>query len=139
MENIFDEHLIKFSFEGEKAITWDLLKRFGKVYKKNQIIIKEGDASDEIYLLVKGSCYVAKTMDNAYKIMNIIHEGELFGEMAVFDEKMRSATIAAREEETVCLKFPRNDFIEIFRAHPRWCEKIIREMGVRIVKMIGEL
>ncbi len=139
MENLFDQSYIKFIFEGEKAISKELLQKYGKVYKKNQIIIKEGDRSDDVYLLLKGSCYVAKSMDKAYKIMNILKEGELFGEMAVFDENLRSATIAAREEQTLCLKFHKDEFIEIFKAHPRWLDKLVSEMSERIVNMIKEL
>lgn len=139
MENLISENMLKFMFEGEKAVSLDLIQKYGRRYRKNQIIIKEGAASDEVYLLVKGSCFVARLTGDQYTIMNIIHAGELFGEMAVFDEKSRSATIAAREDQTICLKFPKDEFIEIFKAHPRWCEKIMAEMGRRIVKMIREL
>lgn len=139
MNNEFDKDLIKFGFEGEKGISDELLKKYGKKYEKNNIIIKEGDESDDIYMVYKGSCYVTKKINNTYKVLNIISEGELFGEMAVFDEKIRSATIVAKEDETVCLEFPKEVFIEIFRVHPRWVDQILGEMSGRIVEMIKKL
>ncbi len=138
-ENVFDQDLIQFSFEGEKAISEDLLKKYGKRYKKKQIVIKEGDPSDDVFLIYKGSCYVVKNINNSLKVLNIVGVGELFGEMSFFDEKMRSATIAARENETVCLQFPKDIFIEIIKVHPKWIDKILNEMSVRIVNMVKKL
>lgn len=137
-ENTFDENLIKFSFEGEKGVSEDLLQKYGKTYQPKQVIIKEGEESDDIYMVYSGSCYVVKLIEDSYKVLNIIHKGELFGEMAVFDEKLRSATIIAKEE-TVCLKFPKDSFIEVFRVHPRWIDKILGEMSSRIVEMVNKL
>ena len=139
MSQEFDEDLVKFSFEGESGVSDELLKKYGKNYKKNQLIIKEGEISDDVYLIYNGSCYVTKYIDKVYKVINILKTGELFGEMAVFDENRRSATIIAKDEGTTCLKFPKDDFIEIFKVHPRWIDKIVCEMSLRTVKMIRKL
>ena len=139
MDDFINEEIYKFSYEGVKGVSTELLKKYGKLYKKNQIIIREDEESDDIYLVYKGSCYVVKKVDEKYRIMNIIYAGEMFGEMAVFDEKIRSATIAAKEDQTVCLKFSKDEFIEIYKIHPRWMDKIIQEMSFRILKMIKKL
>ena len=139
MENFINEEIYRFSYEGIKGVSTALLKKFGKIYKKNQVIIKEDEVSDDIYLVYNGSCYVVKKVNEKYKIMNVIYAGEIFGEMAVFDEKLRSATIAAKEDRTICLKFSKDEFIEIYRMHPRWMDKIIQEMSFRIIKMIKKL
>lgn len=139
MDDFTNEEIYKFSYEGVKSVSLELLKKFGKMYKKNQIIIKEDEESDDIYLVYKGSCMVVKKVNEKYRIMNIIHSGEIFGEMAVFDEKIRSATIAAKIDRTVCLKFSKDEFIEIYKIHPRWMDKIIQEMSLRILKMIKKL
>ena len=139
MENFITEDIYEFSHDGIKSVSLELLKRFGKMYKKNQIIIKEDEVSDDIYLVYKGSCLVVKNVNNKYRVMNIIHAGEIFGEMTVFGEKIRSATIAAKVDKTVCLKFSRDEFIEIYKIHPRWMNKIIQEMSIRILKMIKKL
>ena len=139
MDDFINEEIYKFSYEGINSVSNELLKKYGKTYKKNQIIIKEDEKSDDIYLVYKGSCGVVKKVNKTYKKMNIIYSGELFGEMAVFDEKIRSATIVAREDHTVCLLFSKNEFIEIYKIHPRWMDKIIQEISLRILKMIKKL
>ncbi|MBU1076066.1 MAG: cyclic nucleotide-binding domain-containing protein [Spirochaetes bacterium] len=139
MTDDFDNDLIKFGFEGSKGISDELLEKYGKKYNKNQIIINEGDASDDVYILYEGSCFVLKRVGETYKVLNIINPGEVFGEMAVFNEKIRSATVAASEDNTICLKFPKDVFINIFRIHPRWVDKILGEMSERIVEMVKKL
>jgi CRP/FNR family transcriptional regulator len=139
MDDFINEEIYKFSYEGIKSVSLELLKKYGKMYKKNQIIIKEDEESDDIYLVYKGSCMVVKKVNEKYRIMNIIHSGEIFGEMAVFDEKIRSATIAAKVDRTVCLKFSKDEFIAIYKIHPRWMDKIIQDMSLRILKMIKKL
>jgi len=139
MGQLFDEDLIKFGFEGEKEVSKPILLKFGRKYKKHSIIIKEGDVKDDIYIILKGSCYVTKKIDGKYKVLNIINKGEIFGEMAVFGQTKRTATIIAKEDNTICLKFKKEDFMEIFKLHPRWVDKIINEISVRIVKMIKKL
>ena len=122
MDDFINEDIYRFSYEGVKSVSIELIKKFGKMYKKNQIIIKEDEESDDIYLVYKGSCLVVKKVNEKYRVMNIIHSGEVFGEMAVFGEKI------AKEE-----------FIEIYKIHPRWMDKIIQEMSIRILKMIKKL
>ncbi len=131
--------MIKFGFEGEKGISDEILRKYAKQYKKNKIIIHEDDESDDVYYILKGSAFVAKRIEDKYKVLNILYKGELFGEMAVFDQPKRSATIISKEEQTICLKIPKNDFIEIFKLHPRWVDKIILEMSDRIVKMMKKI
>jgi len=136
--NNFDIDLIKFGFEGEKALNQQILNRYGIQFSEKEIIINENEISDEIFYILKGSVYAAKKDGSKYKVLNIVKKGELFGEMAVFDVPKRSATIIAREN-TICLKFPKKDFIEIFKLHPRWVDKIIEEMTGRIVTMLKKI
>ncbi len=139
MDDFINEEIYKFSYEGINSVSTELLNKYGKTFNKNQIIIKEDEESDDIYLVYKGSCNVVKLVNEKYKIMSILYSGELFGEMAVFDQKIRSATIAAREDQTTCLKFSKEEFIEIYKIHPRWMDKIIQEISLRILKMIKKL
>lgn len=139
MNSNFDKDLITFGFKGDKEIPKSLLIKYGYKYKKNQIIIKENEKTYDIYLILHGSCYVTRNENGKYKILNQLSKGDLFGEMALFSKTERTATVIAREDNTVVLKFSEKDFIEIFKLHPRWVDKIIHQMSDRIIKMMKKL
>lgn len=139
MDKNVDKDLIAFGFKGEKEIPKRLLMKYGYRYKRNQIIIKENEKTYDIYLILNGSCYVTRKEDKKYKILNYLGKGDIFGEMALFSKTERAATIIAKEDNTVVLKFSEEDFIEIFKLHPRWVDKIIHQMSDRIIKMIKKL
>jgi|GEM_PF-1543539 CRP-like cAMP-binding protein len=135
----FDSDIIKFGFEGEEALTDEILKKYGKSFNEKDIIINEGEKSNSVFYLLEGRCWVCKKIGDKYKVLNIIRKGEIFGEMSLFDIELRSATVIAMDTPTKCLIFPKEDFIELFKLHPRWVDTILRNMSKRIINMIEKL
>jgi len=63
--------------------------------KANDIVVREDDPGSHFYLLAMGS---AKVMRRE-RLLNLISEGEFFGEMAyILDRKQRHATVVATED-----------------------------------------
>ena len=132
------EDLLRFGFEGEGGLTPEFIERFSVKHPKNKIIIQEGERSSDVYYILEGSVYVAKKVHDTYKVLTYLEKGDLFGEMGVIEETIRSATIITREESTL-LKFTKEEFKEILKIHPRWIDKIIQDISERIVTMIRKL
>ncbi len=132
------EELIRFGFEGESGLTTEFIQKFSVKYPKNKIVISEGERSTDVYYILEGSVYVTKKMHDTYKVLSFLDKGDIFGEMGVIEETIRSATIITREDTTL-LKFSKEEFKEILKIHPRWIDKIIQEMSERIIIMIKKL
>lgn len=66
-------------------------------YQPNELIIKEGDSSKEIFLLVSGKCEV----HYHGKVVATLHENEPFGEFAPITHQKRKATIIAKTDVKV--------------------------------------
>jgi CRP-like cAMP-binding protein len=67
-------------------------------FEEGAILFNEGDTSDALYLVVEGSAVVQKLLDaeaGTFKDMNLAEAGGMFGEMALFDQKPRSARVKA--------------------------------------------
>jgi CRP-like cAMP-binding protein len=63
-------------------------------YTKHEFIVREGDPGSTFFFLVKGSVSVCRIMaDGREMILAILKEGDFFGEMAMFDSSLRSASI----------------------------------------------
>jgi len=77
-------------------------------FKKGEVIIKENDIDESLYLIEKGKVEVYKEkVTLAY-----LTSGSFFGEMALIDERPRSASIRA-SEKTLVKVFHRKDFLQV--------------------------
>ncbi|HPC37684.1 MAG TPA: cyclic nucleotide-binding domain-containing protein [Exilispira sp.] len=132
------EDFIKFGFEGETGLTDEFIQKYSVKFLKNKIIFQEGERSSDVYYILEGSVYVTKKMHDTFKVLTYLDKGDIFGEMGVLEETIRSATIITREDSTF-LKFTKEEFKEILKIHPRWIDKIIQDMSQRIITMIQKL
>ncbi len=68
--------------------------------KKGDVVFEEGEIGDAMYIILSGEAAILKTVDREkkdYKSLGIVAEGEIFGEMTLFDMMPRSATVKARK------------------------------------------
>lgn len=63
------------------------------IYTPGDYIFKEGDRGDEMYFLIRGKLKVL-TGDES-KVLNILSDGDFFGELALFRNEIRMATVQA--------------------------------------------
>jgi len=69
-----------------------------RVYHSGQIVFREGEPGDVMYLVERGSVRIWRgTADDPLEI-GVIPQGGVFGEMAIFDGKPRMASASAAEE-----------------------------------------
>ena len=104
------------------------------------VIIEEGDLCDDIFLLQKGKLkiYVKDSETKKNKKIGYIHEGEIFGEMAMFLGKKRSATVIA-ETHSEIVKVSKESFKEAIDKLPDWLKTFIETLIVRVSKQNKEV
>jgi D-lactate dehydrogenase len=65
-------------------------------YQKGDIICREGETGDRMYVIVSGEVDVLKKgTDDAEISITVLHPGEVAGVMSIFDKDVRSATLRA--------------------------------------------
>ena len=64
-------------------------------YAPGASIIKEGEEGDEAYIVVEGRCRVVKEIEGERTELRIMGEGEAFGEVALFADQRRTASVEA--------------------------------------------
>ena len=82
-------------------------------YKKNSAICREGNIADAMYILLRGKVGVATYGRRA---ATISEPGEAFGEVALFLDGRRTATLIA-EEDTDLYVVKRQDLPKFFQTH----------------------
>lgn len=78
-----------------------------KHYKKDDIIVTEGEPGDSIFFIISGEVAVFKKSKEEEIWLNTLHDGEFFGEFAYFSNLSRQASVIATEETDV-LEMKRN-------------------------------
>lgn len=127
-----DYDLIKLGFEGEQAITQQLFFKYGKTFEPKKIILKEGDTGQDVYIIISGMVLVTeKQKSGQYRVLNRLGAGEIFGEMALLENEVRSATLISATDVKLLILSP-EQFEKIFQTHPRWAFKIIGALCRRI-------
>ena len=79
-------------------------------YKKDDVIIKEGDIFASLYLLLKGSILITRA--NTKQPMAELHAGQLFGEISFLTQKPRVSSVVANETVLV-LKMDNKFFTQL--------------------------
>lgn len=107
------------------------VEKFGKNFKKNDIIFCEYEPGNTFYFLMEGRVKITKISSDTEKILDILEPGEIFGEMAILEEAPRSATIIAMEDVKV-LEFNKANFETLMTAKPELAIKLLKIFARRI-------
>jgi membrane protein len=109
----------------------NIVSRYGDKYVPKQVIIKEGESKKEVFIILEGEVFVTTKILTGYRIMTTLGPGEIFGEMAFFEDAKRSATIIAKTNVSVLVLTPEN-FEEVFNQSPEWSLDVIKFLSTRI-------
>ena len=71
-----------------------------KTFPGGTTVFEAGDKPDFAYLISKGS---AEVLSNTGKVLDTLERGDFFGEMALLDDTVRSATVFPKEDLTCAL------------------------------------
>jgi len=103
-----------------------------RTYPKNTVIITEGDESDSLYAVLSGKVKVFLSDDEGREIIiNILGEGEYFGELALLDDSPRSASVMTLEETRLAV-ISKSAFENCLSNNPQLALHIIRELSSRL-------
>ena len=102
------------------------------VHPLGTVVIKEGETGETMFMIIGGEVSVNKSQEGGSQIeLDRILAGDYFGEMALFEDVVRSATIRT-EAETRLLVLHKQEFTEIVREYPQIALHICRILSQRI-------
>jgi CRP/FNR family transcriptional regulator len=101
-------------------------------FKKGDTVFWEGDAPQWLCLVKKGKVKILKhTAAGRDILLEVVPAGEIFGAVAVLDEKPYPATAAAMEPSTV-LKLRRCDLVPLTAKNPNLVRELSIALGQRL-------
>lgn len=103
----------------------------GKTYNDGEIIIKQGETGDCMYVIQSGKVDVIKEKNGTEVNLAVRNKGDFFGEMALFSREVRSATIKAKGE-TKILTVDKRNLLGRIQKDPSLAFRIIETLSRRI-------
>jgi flavin-dependent dehydrogenase len=110
----------------------------GKIYRPGEVIIRQGDVGDCMYVIQSGKVEVILEKEGKEIRLAELGEGDFFGEMALFEKDVRSATVHPLGEVRV-LTVDKKMFLRKIHDDPSLAFMIMKRMSQRIRELDGEL
>ena len=97
-----------------------------------EVVFREGDESDTCYIVRSGHARAVRGHPDGRSItLATFGPGHMFGELAMFDDESRSATVEAVEQtEAIAILGP--DMRRLLREHPDIAVKLMSALGRRL-------
>ncbi len=102
-----------------------------KKIRSGDVLFRNGDPSDGMYLVRSGEMIVYLEQNGAEVVLAKVPAGGMIGEMALFDQKPRSASVKASAESEVTL-ISLDDFNKLMKQIPRWFVGLMVTLSTRL-------
>jgi CRP/FNR family cyclic AMP-dependent transcriptional regulator len=120
-QDISDPHLVAL---------WAQLRE--RRLRKGEVLFRAGDPGEEMFLIRTGSIVVSSPVQGRVEqVLVHLGPGDFFGEMSLFDEAPRSATIQAATD-VLLLNMSRQSLLQFIESNPRAAAALLSQM-VRVM------
>jgi len=106
-----------------------LFERFGREFPVGTVVFAEGDVGNEMYVIQAGKVNITKKSRDVEKVLVTLGAGAFFGEMAIINQKPRSASAVVVEEARLLVIGPKT-FDAMIRGNA--------EIAVRMIKILAQ-
>ena len=110
----------------------------GKEYDDGEVIVRQGERGDRMYVIQAGRVEVIREDGGQVTPRAVLEKGDVFGEMALFDKEVRSATVRAHGKARV-LTVDKRLFMKNVHEDPSLAFRILQRLSQRIRDMDAQL
>jgi CRP/FNR family transcriptional regulator len=102
---------------------------YAKFYEKGEVIFFENDSVKKLYLLVNGKVKLSMlSAEGKEKVLTILQEGDIFGELSLFDEDPHPLTAEVMDDARLLI-IPWNEMEKMIQNRPSLAIKIIEALS----------
>jgi CRP-like cAMP-binding protein len=105
--------------------------QLGKVFKDGEVIVRQGEVGDRMFVVQAGKVEVVLESDGNQQRLSVLKSRDFFGEMALFDKEVRSASVRALGEARV-LTIDKRTLLKRISEDPLLAYSLLRSMSGRI-------
>ena len=112
--------------------------RLGRIYRDGEVVVRQGEIGDCMFAILKGRAEVIQETGAHAVRVAVMEEGEIFGEMAIFEKDVRSATVRALGDARL-LTIDKKTFLRRVQEDPSIAFNLARILCSRVRKLSAEL
>jgi CRP-like cAMP-binding protein len=106
-------------------------------YAADQVIFREGDAGDGLFIVVKGSIRISKQSATGEEALAVLEPHAFFGEMALIDFSPRAADAIANEA-TELFFIPLKELRTLIESHHQIALKVLYALCEALAQRLRE-
>lgn len=110
----------------------------GRVYSDGEILVRQGEEGDCMFVVQEGRLEVLVTKDGKEIVLRVAGEGELVGEMAIFEHDVRSATLRVAGRARI-LTVDKKNFLRRISEDPTIAFRLVKTMCRRVRELSDEV
>lgn len=109
----------------------DGLERFARDFEAGTVLFEEGQPGEHMYVVTSGQVEIRRKVGEIDRVLAVLMPGDFFGEMAILNNRPRSATAVTRVESRL-LVIEGRMFEAMLRARPEIALRIIKALATRL-------
>lgn len=110
----------------------------GREYEDGEVICRQDEEGERMYVVQAGVVEVIREEADGKVVVGELDTGELFGEMAIFEKELRSATVRAKGKALV-LSLDKRTFLKRVHQDPSLAYRMLQGMSRRIRRLDKDL
>jgi len=103
----------------------------GRTYRNGEIIVRQGEAGDCMYVIQEGEVEVIQRHGDTDVELGTMSAGDFFGEMALFQNATRAASVRARGDVRV-MTIDKKTLLRRVKEDPLLAYNLVQTMSNRI-------
>jgi CRP-like cAMP-binding protein len=101
-------------------------------YDASEVVFEEGSTGRELFVVLNGKVDIVRNAGADRTLLVTLGKGEFFGEMAVIDGSVRSATAIAAEAGTRVMRINHARFVYLVSQQPAFALMIMDALSKRL-------
>lgn len=110
----------------------------GKLYHDGELIVRQGEQGNCMYVLQQGEVEVLFRDSEKEVCLAVLGEGDFFGEMGLFEQEVRSASVRARGDVRA-LTVDKKTFLRKVHEDPSLAFNMLQRMSHRVRELNAAL
>lgn len=107
----------------------------GRLFKNGELIVRQGEYGDCMYVIQSGKVEViARRYEGKEVVIAELGTGDFFGEMALFEKEVRSASVKALGDVSI-LTVDKRTLLRRIQQDPSLAFRILEKMSSRIRRL----
>ncbi len=108
-----------------------LYERFGRAAPAGTVLFREGEPGHDMYVIQAGRVELLRKVKDRESVLAVLPPGEFFGEMAILNNRPRSATAIVVEDARLLVIGPRT-FEAMIRGSAEIAVRMIKKLAGRL-------